>query len=225
MVNVAIDGPSGAGKSTLSRRAAKELGFLYVDTGAMYRAVGLFVLQAGQNPKSEEVVQKLLPQIDVSLKYIDEAQRVFLNGQDVSCEIRKEEVGMAASAVSAFGGVRAFLLESQRRLARQNNVIMDGRDIGTVVLPNADVKIFLTATAQDRAMRRYLELVEKKQEANYEKVLEDVQKRDYDDTNREKAPLKQAQDAILLNTTGNSFEESLDILLNTIKGLLNNKER
>lgn len=220
MINVAIDGPSGAGKSTLSRTVARELGFLYVDTGALYRAVGLAALRAGQDPTDEKAVQALLPQTRVGLQYIDGEQRVLLNGEDVSEAIRQEAVGMAASAVSAHVPVRGFLLDTQRRLAGENNVIMDGRDIGTVVLPHADIKIFLTATADDRAMRRYLELQEKGQSPVYETVLEDVKTRDYNDSHRAAAPLKQADDAILVETSGNTFEKSLRVLLAVIRGRL-----
>lgn len=218
MINVAIDGPSGAGKSTLSRAAAKKLGYLYVDTGALYRAVGLAALRAGADAKNEKAVEALLPATKVDLQYVGGEQHVFLNGEDVSAAIREENVGMAASAVSAHVPVRAFLLETQRRLARENNVIMDGRDIGTVVLPNADVKIFLTATPEDRARRRWLELQEKGQQADYDTVLADVKTRDYNDSHRAAAPLKQAADAVLVETTGNTFEQSLQCLLDAIHG-------
>lgn len=218
MINVAIDGPSGAGKSTLSRAVAKKLGYLYVDTGALYRAVGLAALRAGADAKNEKAVEALLPATKVDLQYVGGEQHVFLNGEDVSAAIREENVGMAASAVSAHVPVRAFLLETQRRLARENNVIMDGRDIGTVVLPNADVKIFLTATPEDRARRRWLELQEKGQQADYDTVLADVKTRDYNDSHRAAAPLKQAADAVLVETTGNTFEQSLQCLLDAIHG-------
>ena len=217
MISVAIDGPSGAGKSTMSRAAAKELGFLYVDTGALYRTVGLAVLRAGKDPQSLAAVEALLPTAEVGLRYVDGEQRVFLNGEDVSQAIRAEKVGMAASAVSAHVPVRGFLLETQRRLAQENNVIMDGRDIGTVVLPNATVKIFLTAAPEERARRRWLELKEKGQEADYETVLADVKTRDYNDSHRAAAPLKQADDALLLDTTGKNFPQSLTLLLSAIE--------
>ncbi len=220
MINIAIDGPSGAGKSTLSRAVAQRLGFLYVDTGAMYRAVGLAALRAGANTKNGAAVAALLPGIAVNLQYVDGAQHVFLNGEDVSGAIRTEAVGMAASDVSAHVPVRAFLLESQRRLAQQNNVLMDGRDIGTVILPNADIKIFLTATAEDRARRRWLELRGKGQNPDFETVLRDVETRDYNDTHRAASALKKAGDAIELETTGNSFEQSLALLLETITARL-----
>lgn len=217
MISVAIDGPSGAGKSTLSRRLAQELGFLYVDTGALYRTIGLAALRAGQDTKNEAGVEALLPQIKVNLKYINGTQHVFLGEEDVSDEIREEQVGMAASNVSAHVPVRGFLLETQRRLARENNVIMDGRDIGTVILPNAQVKIFLTASAEERARRRHLELTQKGGDASYETVLQDVKTRDFNDSNRAAAPLKQADDAVLADTTGLSFEESLELLKKIIE--------
>lgn len=220
MVSIAIDGPSGAGKSTLSRRLAGELGFLYVDTGALYRAVGLGALRAGQNPKDAARVEALLPTLRVDLKYVEGEQHVFLNGEDVSGAIREEQVGMAASDVSAHGPVRAFLLDTQRRLAKENNVIMDGRDIGSVVLPDAQVKLFLTATAEDRAMRRTLELREKGQNPDYETILKDVQTRDYNDSHRAVAPLKQAEGAVLVETTGNSFEQSYRLLLELLQSKL-----
>lgn len=218
MINVAIDGPSGAGKSTLSRAVAKTLGYLYVDTGALYRAIGVAALRAGVDPGDEKAVEALLPSIQVNLQYVEGDQHVFLNGEDVSAAIREEQVGMAASAVSAHVPVRTFLLETQRRLARENNVIMDGRDIGTVVLPNADIKIFLTATPEDRARRRWLELKEKGQEADFDTVLADVKTRDYNDSHRAAAPLRQADDAVLVETTGNTFEQSLQCLLDAISG-------
>ncbi|MDL2253349.1 (d)CMP kinase [Ruminococcaceae bacterium OttesenSCG-928-I18] len=212
MVSIAIDGPSGAGKSTLSRALAKKLGLLYVDTGAMYRAVGLAALRAGAPTKNADAVESLLPHTEVSLRHLGGAQQVFLNGEDVSKTIRAEEVSMAASDVSAHPAVRAFLLDTQRRLAKENDVIMDGRDIGTVVLPKAELKIFLTATAEDRAQRRYEELLAKGMQADYQKVLEDVKQRDYNDSHRAAAPLKKAEDAVELVTTGNSFEQSLEQL-------------
>ncbi len=217
MISIAIDGPSGAGKSTLSRRLSKELGFIYVDTGALYRTVGLAALNAGLNTKDEQAVSDLLSQISVSMRYEGGEQQVLLGEQNVTQDIRREAVGMAASDVSAHPAVRAFLLSTQRRMAETQNVIMDGRDIGTVVLPDAHIKIFLTATAEDRAMRRHLELCQKGQDTAYEKVLRDVLTRDANDTNRAAAPLKQAEDAILLDTTGNSFEESFAQLLSLVR--------
>lgn len=209
MVSVAIDGPAGAGKSTLARRLAAQLGYIYVDTGAMYRAVGLYALRAGQDPKDNAAVEGLLPQISLRLDCLDGEQHIYLNGEDVSSAIRTEQAGMAASAVGANPAVRAFLLETQRQMARTQNVLMDGRDIGTVVLPDAAVKIFLTASPEARAARRWKEYQEKGQQVSYEQVLEDVRQRDYQDTHREAAPLRQAEDAVLLDTSELDFEQSL----------------
>ena len=209
MVSVAIDGPAGAGKSTLARRLAAQLGYIYVDTGAMYRAVGLYALRAGQDPKDNAAVEGLLPQISLRLDCPDGEQHIYLNGEDVSSAIRTEQAGMAASAVGANPAVRAFLLETQRQMARTQNVLMDGRDIGTVVLPDAAVKIFLTASPEARAARRWKEYQEKGQQVSYEQVLEDVRQRDYQDTHREAAPLRQAEDAVLLDTSKLDFEQSL----------------
>lgn len=209
MVSVAIDGPAGAGKSTLARRLAAQLGYIYVDTGAMYRAVGLYALRAGQDPKDNTAVEGLLPQISLRLDCPDGEQHIYLNGEDVSSAIRTEQAGMAASAVGANPAVRAFLLETQRQMARTQNVLMDGRDIGTVVLPDAAVKIFLTASPEARAARRWKEYQEKGQQVSYEQVLEDVRQRDYQDTHREAAPLRQAEDAVLLDTSELDFEQSL----------------
>lgn len=217
MISIAIDGPSGAGKSTLSRRLAKELGFLYVDTGALYRAVGLAALRQGVNTKDADKISLLLPGVKVNLKYVNGEQHVFLEEEDVSEAIRAEQAGMAASDVSAHPPVRQFLLDTQRRLAEENNVIMDGRDIGTVVLPCAQIKLFLTAAPEDRARRRYEELTAKGQQVEYDKILSDVKTRDYNDSSRAIAPLKQAEDAHLVDTTGNSFEESYQQLLATIR--------
>ena len=217
MKNIAIDGPAGAGKSTISKAVSKELGFIYVDTGALYRAVGYYVVQNGVNTKDEKTVGACLEKISVELKFVNSAQRVFLNGEDVSDFIRTPEISMAASDVSALPCVRKFLFETQQKIARENNVVMDGRDIGTVVLPNADVKIFLTASPEERARRRYDELVLKGQEVNYDDVLKDVITRDYNDSHRDIAPLKQADDAVLIDTTGNTLEKSIEVLLNAIK--------
>ena len=214
MKNIAIDGPAGAGKSTISKAVSKELGFIYVDTGALYRAVGYYVVKNGVNTKDEKTVSECLSKISVELKFVNSAQRVFLNGEDVSDFIRTPEISMAASDVSALPCVRKFLFETQQKIARENNVVMDGRDIGTVVLPNADVKIFLTASPEERARRRYDELILKGQEVNYDDVLKDVITRDYNDSHREIAPLKQADDAVLI---GNTLEKSIEVLLNAIK--------
>ena len=210
MIAVAIDGPSGAGKSTIAREVARRLGYLYIDTGALYRSIGLYVLRQNQDPHLAEQVEKLLPEIDLTLCHEDGVQQVYLNGQNVSEEIRLPEVSMAASAVSAYPPVRQFLLALQRRLAAENNVIMDGRDIGTVILPDAKVKIFLTASAQRRAFRRWQELKEKGAPDTYEQVLADVEQRDYNDSHREIAPLRQAPDAVLVDTTQLDLEASID---------------
>ena len=212
MISVAIDGPSGAGKSTLAKRLAKEMGFVYVDTGAMYRSIGLYALRAGKDPKDAAAVEALLPRITLTLAIVDGAQHIYLNGEDVSTAIRAEEVGMAASAVSGHPVVRAFLLQQQRDLAAARNVLMDGRDIGTVVLPNATVKVFLTAAPEARARRRYKELVEKGQTPQFETVLADIQQRDYQDSHRAAAPLKQAEDAVLLDTSELDFEQSYEAM-------------
>lgn len=217
MVSIAIDGPSGAGKSTLARRLAAELGYVYVDTGAMYRSIGLYTLRAGADCGSEAAVAALLPKISLSLEYQDGAQHILLNGEDVSDAIRTPEVSMAASAVSAHPPVRAFLLETQRELARRQNVLMDGRDIGTVILPNAQVKIFLTASPEERARRRFEELKARGEAVTYEQVLEDVVQRDYNDTHRAAAPLKAAPDAVTVDTTGLTFDESFGALLRVIR--------
>lgn len=219
MISVAIDGPSGAGKSTLAKRLAKELGYIYVDTGAMYRSIGLYALRAGVEPHDAAAVEKLLPAIQLRIDIIDGSQHIYLNGEDVSESIRQEQVGMAASAVATIPAVRAFLLDLQRGMAKTQNVLMDGRDIGTVILPNATVKIFLTASPEARAERRMKELLEKGQEASFEKVLEDIKARDYQDTHRETAPLRQAEDAVLADTSELTFEESFLLL----KGIIAEK--
>ena len=216
--SIAIDGPSGAGKSTLARALAKALGYLYVDTGAIYRTVGLQACRTGVDPEDRDGVIALLPGLDISLGYgEDGVQRMFLNGEDVSQAIRQHEISRYTSCISAIPAVRDFLLERQRELARTHDVIMDGRDIGTVVLPRADVKIFLTASPEDRARRRYEELRQRGQETDYDTVLRDVIQRDEHDTRRAAAPLRQAEDALLVDTTGNSLEKSLGVLLDTIK--------
>lgn len=216
MISVAIDGPSGAGKSSLAKRLAADLGYVYVDTGAMYRTIGLYAVRQGADLHDAAAVAALLPQIRLDIRLVDGTQHVYLNGEDVSEAIRAEEIGMAASAVSAHPQVRAFLLQTQRGLADNQNVLMDGRDIGTVVLPNATVKIFLTASPEARAQRRCKELQEKGQSAEYETVLADIRQRDYQDTHREVAPLKQAQDAILVDTSDIDFDQSFAVLKRTI---------
>ena len=212
MHSIAIDGPAGAGKSTLARRLAKELGYIYVDTGAMYRAIGLYALRAGADPADRAAVEPMLPEISLRLENQAGEQKIFLNGEDVSAAIRAEQVGMAASAVAAIPAVRAFLLELQRGMARAQNVLMDGRDIGTVILPDASVKIFLTASPEARARRRWLENKAKGIEEEYEAVLEDVKKRDYQDSHRAAAPLRQAEDAILVDTSELDFDQSFETL-------------
>ena len=212
MVSVAIDGPAGAGKSTLARRLAAELGYIYVDTGAMYRAIGLYALRAGKDPKDNAAVDALLPQIELRLASIAGEQHIYLKDEDVSTAIRTEAAGMAASAVGANPAVRAFLLELQRSMAKKQDVLMDGRDIGTVVLPDATVKIFLTASPEARATRRWKEYQAKGIDTPYEEVLADVKQRDYQDTHRAAAPLKQAEDAVLLDTSALDFEQSLDAM-------------
>ena len=216
MISVAIDGPAGAGKSTLARRLAADFGYIYVDTGAMFRTIGLYALRAGKDPKDNEAVDALLPNITLEFAFIEGEQHIYLNGEDVSTAIRTEEVGMAASAVGANPAVRAFLLEMQRDMAKMQNILMDGRDIGTVVLPNATVKIFLTASAEARAERRRKELEEKGQPADFATVLADIEQRDYQDTHRAIAPLKQADDAILVDTSDIGFDESFELLKRTI---------
>ena len=212
MVSVAIDGPAGAGKSTLARRLAAELGYIYVDTGAMFRTIGLYALRAGKDPKGNEAVNALLPEISLKFAFIGGEQHIYLNGEDVSTAIRTEEVGMAASAVGANPEVRAFLLGMQRDMAKTQDVLMDGRDIGTVVLPDATVKIFLTASPEARATRRWKEYQQKGVEVSYEEVLADVRQRDYQDTHRAAAPLRQADDAQLLDTSEMNFEQSLEAM-------------
>lgn len=217
MISVAIDGPSGAGKSTLSRKAAESLGYIYVDTGALYRTVALKFIELGVDIALNCNIEEILSLINIKVRYVDGEQRVFLNENDVSDKIRSPEVSMMASAVSAKAEVRAFLIDLQRDLAKENNVVMDGRDIGTVVLPNATVKIFLTASSEVRAKRRYDELISKGIAVTFDEVYNDLVKRDKNDTERENAPLKQAEDAVLLNTSEFTFEKSLEELLRIIK--------
>ncbi len=218
--NIAIDGPAGAGKSTIARAAASKLGFIYVDTGALYRSIGLYCLNNNIETTDRTEVERILPDISVQLKYLDGAQRVILNDKDVSEEIRKPECSMAASNVSAIPVVREFLFELQRKMARENDVIMDGRDIGTVILPDAEVKIFLTASPEERANRRFKELIEKGNNPDYDELLKEINQRDYNDMHRETAPLKQADDAILFDTTTLGKDEVVDELLKIISGKL-----
>ena len=218
MINVAIDGPAGAGKSTIAKAAAKELGYIYVDTGALYRTVALSALKLGVLDNLDDAaVEKLIESSVVELKYIDGVQAVFLNGEDVSSLIRTPEISMGASKVSAIPKVRAFLLDLQQSIAKTNNVIMDGRDIATVVLPNADVKIFLFASPECRAKRRYDELIEKGESVMYEDVLADVNQRDYQDSHREIAPLKPSKDSIMLDTSELNLDESINAVIETIR--------
>ena len=211
--SVAVDGPSGAGKSTLSKAVAKELGIVYVDTGAIYRSIGYYIYKNGMDPKDAAAVVAVLPQIRVDMRYSDDGlQHMLLNGEDVTEQIRLPEISMYASAVSAIPEVRTFLLEMQRDMARKQDVLMDGRDIGTVVLPDATVKIFLTASPEARATRRWKEYQAKGMPNTYEEVLADVKQRDYQDTHRAAAPLKQAEDAVLLDTSELNFEQSLDAM-------------
>jgi len=217
MISVAIDGPAGAGKSSLSRKAAEILGFIYVDTGALYRTVGLKFSRLGFDTSLNCDISEILKDTSVDIRFVNGEQRVFLDGEDVSDDIRTPEASMMASAVSAKPEVRAFLLDMQRKLAADNDVLMDGRDIGTVVLPNATVKIFLTASPEARAERRYKELQEKGIATTYEEVLSDMKQRDFNDMNRATAPLKQADDAVVADTTECDLEQSLELILKIVK--------
>ena len=217
MVAIAIDGPSGAGKSTIAKLLAKEFGFVYVDTGAIYRTVGLYVYRNNLDPANEAQVVSILPELNIELTYKDGVQCMFLNGEDVSQAIREHIISSYASKVSAHPPVRTFLLETQRGYSKKYNVIMDGRDIGTVVLPDAEIKIFLTASSEDRAERRFLELKEKGQDVNFNTVHNDIKERDFNDSNRAAAPLKPADDAIMVDTSGNTLEQSVELLRNIIK--------
>ena len=221
MINIAIDGPAGAGKSTISRKAAAALGYIYIDTGALYRTIGLVALRAGVSLSDPDAIAALLTDTpNVELRFANGEQRMFLNGEDVSAAIRTPEASLAASAVSAVPAVRAYLFDLQKKMAHENNCIMDGRDIGTVVLPDAKVKIFLTASSEARAKRRYDELIEKGMDVKYEDVLADMIQRDYNDSHRAIAPLKPADDAILLDTSGNTLEQSVELVINTIRSNL-----
>ncbi len=217
MVSIAIDGPAGAGKSTIARKLAEQLGYIYVDTGALYRTIAYFVMSKGVDMRKDKNVAALLTGLLIELRFVGTEQRVFLNNNDVSGKIRSEAVSMAASAVSALPSVREFLFTLQKDIAKANNVVMDGRDIGTVVLPDADIKIYLTASPEDRAMRRYIQLKDKGMSADYNAVLSDLIKRDYDDSHREIAPLKVADDAEYVDTTGNELEKSIKILCDLVK--------
>ena len=212
-INIAIDGPAGAGKSTIAKMVSAKMGYIYVDTGALYRTIALYITE---NDIPDDKIEESLKNADVSLRFIDGTQRVFLGDRDVSGLIRTPEISMAASRTCAIPAVRAYLFGTQQKIAAENNVIMDGRDIGTVVLPNADVKIFLTASAEERANRRYKELAEKPDCPSYQEILDDIIKRDYQDMHRETAPLKQAEDAVLVDTTKLTLEESADAIISVI---------
>ena len=220
---IAIDGPSGAGKSTIARAAAKRFGFIYVDTGAIYRTVGLAAYRGGIDRRDASAVEALLPQLEIAMRYTDAGeQHMYLNGEDVTALIREPEISICASDVAALPVVRAFLMELQRRMARENSVIMDGRDIGTVVLPDAEVKIFLTASAEARARRRLLELEQKGMKQSFDEVLRDIKYRDEQDSHRAAAPLKKAEDAIAVDTSELSFDESLELVVKIIRQKLGN---
>ena len=221
MINIAIDGPSGAGKSTSARAAAKELGFIYVDTGALYRAVGVAALKQGVATSDPKAVADLLPGLTITLRFEAGEQKVYLNGEDVSKTIRLPEASMAASDVSAVPAVRAFLFDLQKTLARENNCIMDGRDIGTVVLPDAFLKVFMTASAEVRAQRRFNELKAKGEDPDFETLKAEIIERDWRDSHREIAPLKQADDAFLLDTS----DMSIDMVAGYVMGLYDERAR
>lgn len=217
-VAIALDGPAGAGKSSIAKRAAKALDFIYVDTGALYRTIGLAATRKGVEPKPSAEVEKLLSEITVDLNFNDKGEQiVLLDGEDVSEFIRTPEASMMASKISAVPSVRAYLLDLQRNMAKAHNVIMDGRDIGTVVLPDAKVKIFLTASPEARSQRRYKELCEKGMDVKYEDILKDVITRDYNDSHRETAPLKPAEDCVMVDTTELDFEQSVEKIIFVIK--------
>lgn len=217
MYNIAIDGPAGAGKSTIAKIVAKELGFIYVDTGAMYRTMALACLRAGIKAENETEIIDNCQNVKVDLKYIDGLQKVYLNDEDVSTEIRKEEVGNMASAIAVYGPVRKILVEMQQEIAAKNKVVMDGRDIGTAVLPNADLKIYLTASVETRALRRYKELTEKGLECDIKQIEADIADRDYRDMNREVSPLKQADDAVLVDSSEMNIEQVVDTIVKLVK--------
>lgn len=216
--SIAVDGPSGAGKSTLAKALARELNIIYVDTGAIYRTIGLEAFRRGLDPKNEAEVSAILPELSIRMEYEDDGlQHMFLNGEDVTADIRLPSISLYASDVSALPAVRAFLLEMQRELARRNCVIMDGRDIGTVVLPDAEVKIYLTASAEERAKRRFLELAARGAGKTYQEVLEEQRLRDDNDMHRAIAPLKPAEDSVIVDTTELDFEQSKQAVLSIIR--------
>ena len=215
--NIAVDGPAGAGKSTIAKLVAKELGFVYVDTGAMYRAMALYFLRKGVDPKEAEEIGRSCPEVDVTIRYQDGVQQVLLNGEDVSGLIRTEEVGNMASAVSGYMPVREKLVELQKQLAAKENVIMDGRDIGTCVLPAATAKVYLTASVEARAQRRYDELLQKGEKQDIEVIKADIEKRDYNDMHRDISPLKQAEDAVLLDSSDMNIEQVTEAIMNIFR--------
>ena len=212
-MNIAIDGPAGAGKSTIAKRLAKKLGFIYVDTGAMYRAMAYYFLQHNIDAKDENAIAAACPDVDVTITYENGEQQVLLNGENVNAYLRTEEVGNMASVSSAVPEVRKKLVELQQELAAKEDVVMDGRDIGTVVLPKADVKVYLTASTHTRAMRRFLELQEKGQVADLEKIEADIADRDYRDMHRETSPLRQAEDAVLVDSSEMTIEQVVERIL------------
>ncbi|MCR5303596.1 MAG: (d)CMP kinase [Lachnospiraceae bacterium] len=216
-INVAIDGPAGAGKSTIAKRVAGELGFVYVDTGAMYRTVALYMVRKGYGEEDREKIERDVSEADVTIQYLDGVQKIFLNGENADGEIRKEEIGRMASICSAFPAVREHLLSLQRKLAASGNVVMDGRDIGTVILPNAEVKVFLTADPGVRARRRYDELIGKGQKADLEEIEREVRARDERDMNRETAPLKQADDAVLIDSSDMTIDEVAEEIVKLVR--------
>ncbi len=222
MFKIAIDGPGGAGKSSVAKAVARALNITYVDTGALYRTIGLYVKEAGVDPKDEAAVSACLAHISLTLAYENGEQQIYLNGTPVGDRIRTQEMSMYASAVSAHPSVRAFLLDTQRDIAKKQSIVMDGRDIGTVIFPDADIKLFMTASAENRAQRRYDELIAKGQSADYETVLEEIKTRDYNDSHREVAPLRPAEDAILFDNTGYTLERSVAEVLDIIRSKLPN---
>ena len=217
MIRIAIDGPSGSGKSSVAKAGSAKLGIVYVDTGALYRSIGYYVKTKGADPKNSSEVEPLLKEIDLDVKYENGTQRVILNGEDLGDKIRQPEISMYASAVSAIPAVRSFLLETQKSIAEKNSVIMDGRDIGTVILPNADIKIFMTASIESRAMRRFKELTEKGTDVNYEDVLREMIERDKNDSSRAIAPAVPADDAIMFDNSGYTLEQSTEFVINLIQ--------
>ena len=223
-INIAIDGPAGAGKSTIAKELTKKLGYIYIDTGAMYRTVGYYCLNNNINIDVEKEVNDCLDLIDIQIKFIDGLQRIFLNDSDITDFIRTQEIGDAASKVSVYKNVRERLVSIQQNIAKENNVVMDGRDIGTVVLPNAEVKIFLTASVEERAKRRYKELIEKGVDANLENIQKEIEERDYRDSHREISPLKQAEDAILVDTSNMNIEEVVKTILKICDKVMNNEK-